>query len=91
MIDMWRRKVVLGTSFIQISEIDTDSNSSLLFVHRNNIQYPFRQGYRIDKSCLQKFFDFSFDSHSLSRMDLSQFLPNRSGHRIGFDLVDYNG
>ena len=48
-IDMWSRKVVLGTSFIQIPKIDVYSNGALLFIDMDNVRYPFRQGYRINK------------------------------------------
>ena len=49
MIDVWSREIVLRTSLIQVSKIDTDSNSALLFGHRDNVRYPFHQGYGINK------------------------------------------
>ena len=70
LIDMRSQEIVLRTSLVQFSKIDTDSNSALLFCYRDNVRYPFRQGYRINKPYLQKLFYFSFDSRTLPRMDL---------------------
>ena len=80
----------LRKSFVQVSEIDVDSNGALLFVHRDNVRYPFCHGYRINKSCLQNFFYFGFNSHGLLVMDLMQFLPNKFCYGIGFNFMKNN-
>ena len=79
MIDMRGRKVVLGTRFIQIPKVDTDSNGALLFIDRDNVRYPFHQGYRINKPSFQKLLNFNLYSCGLLRMDLPKFLPDRFG------------
>ena len=70
LIDMWSRKVVLGTIFIQVSKIDTDSNGALLFIDRDNVRYPFRQVYWINKPSFEKFLNFSFNNYGLPRIAL---------------------
>ena len=49
LIDMWSGKVVFGTRFVQSFEIDADSNGALIFIDRDDVRYPFRQGYGINK------------------------------------------
>ena len=88
---MQSRKIVFRTSFFQVSKIDTYSNGALLFVHRENVRYPFCQGYRINKPSFRKFLNFSFYSCGLLRMDLPKFFPDRFGRGISFNLVDHNG
>ena len=51
LVDMRSGKVSFGTSFVQISEIDVDSNGALLFIDRDDVRYPFHQGYGINKPC----------------------------------------
>ena len=70
LIDVRGRKVVFGTRFIQIPKIDADSNGALPFIDMDNVRYPFRQGYRINKPNFEKFLNFGFNSCSLPRMDL---------------------
>ena len=91
MVDVWSRKVVFGTSFVQISKIDTDSNGALLFIDKDNDRYPFHQGYRINKPNFEKFLNFKFNSYGLPRMELDKFLPDRFSRGIGFNLMDRNG
>ena len=91
MIDMWSRKFVLGTRFIQVSKIDADSNGALLFIDRDNVRYPFLQRYRINKTSFQKFLNLSFNSCGLPRMDLPKFFHDRFSRGITFNLVDHNG
>ena len=67
---MWSEKVVFGTSFVQISEIDADSNGALFFIDRDDIRYPFRQGYGINKPSFEKFLYLSFNSCGLPWMEL---------------------
>ena len=88
---MQSRKVFLGTSFIQVSKINTDSNGSLLFIDRDNVRYPFHQGYWINNPSFEKFLNFSFNSYSLPRMYLPKFLLDRFIHGISSNLMDHNG
>ena len=49
LFDMWSRKIVFRKIFVQVLEIDTDSNGALFFVHRDNVRYPFvgpRKGHK---------------------------------------------
>ena len=85
------REIVLRKILIQVSKIDTDSNSALFFGYRDNIRYPFHQGYEINKPRFEKFLNFSFNSCGLPRMDLPYFFPGRFSCGIGFNLMEHNG
>ena len=70
MVDMQSRKVVFGTNFVQISKIDRDSIGALLFIDSDDVRYPFREGYGVNKPRFEKFIYFSFNSCVLPWMDL---------------------
>ena len=50
LVDEWRGIIVLGTSVIDISIINTDSNSALPFGDRYYIGDPIRQRDGVDKT-----------------------------------------
>ena len=66
LIDEGRREVILRIGTIDITVINTDSNSALLFVHRNYIRDPIRQWNGVNETSLEKLFDFCFDGCGLS-------------------------
>ena len=47
------RVVVLGTGFVKVSKVRTNTNSPLLLINRNRVGYPLCQSYGIDKTSLQ--------------------------------------
>lgn len=59
-------EVILWTGLVNVTIINTDSNSTLLFSHREDIRHPVRERNGIDETSLEKLFDFCFDSGSLS-------------------------
>ena len=73
LIDMQSQKIAFGTSFVQVSKIDADSNGALLFIDGDNNRYPFRQGYKINKPSFEKFLYLNFNSCGLPWMDLPFF------------------
>lgn len=58
-------EVVLWTGPVNVTIINTDSNDTLLFSHRDDIIHLVREGNGIDETSLEKLFDFYFNSGSL--------------------------
>lgn len=62
------RIVIFRTCAIDVMIINTNPNSSLLFGHKENVRYPVYWWDRINKPCLEKLFNFSFDGRSFSQV-----------------------
>ena len=39
-VDVWERKIIFKTSFVKISEINTDSHLAIFFGNRDDIGQP---------------------------------------------------
>jgi len=58
--------VILGTGSINITVINTDPDGTLLFIHRDDIGNPICEWDGVDKTSLEKLFNFRFNGCSLS-------------------------
>ena len=58
--------VIFQAGSVDIAIIDTDANSILLFIHRDNVRDPIYEWDRVNETSFKKFFNFRFDSCSLA-------------------------
>ena len=60
-IDVWQRKIILGTSLVQIPIINTYAYFFIFLRHGNNVGNPIRVGYCGKGTSFQLLFYFFFD------------------------------
>ena len=65
LVDKRSGEVVFGTSQIQITEVSTHTNGSLLFINGNMIGNPSGIRNGVYKVCFAQFIDPSFDGKGL--------------------------
>ena len=73
-IDIWQRKVILGTRSIQIPVIYTHSHLAIFLQHWYYVGHPLGILGHFEESCVQLFLHFFFDLQQHLRLDPSQFL-----------------
>jgi hypothetical protein len=77
LIDEGGRKVVFGTSFVNIPIINAYVDCALFLVDRDKIGNPVSEGHRVNKAGFEKFFDFKFNSGLLYLGELDEGVVER--------------
>jgi hypothetical protein len=77
LIDEGGRKVVFGTSFVDIPIINAYMNGALFLVNRDKIGNPVCESHRLNKADFQKFLDFELDSSHFLWVNWMKALPDR--------------
>jgi hypothetical protein len=90
LIDEGGRKVVFGTSFVDIPIINTYTNGSLLLVNRDKIGNPVSESHRINKSSFKKFLDFELDSSHFTWVNWMKALSDKFSARVCLYLMYHN-
>ena len=89
---MRKRVAVLGTSFVKISEVDTDTPLPVFLLYYHRIRQQFWIPDLGNEACLEQSVDFFIHSFRPLRSELSSFLPNRFERRVDDQLVGrYDG
>jgi len=87
LINEWCQEVVFRTCLIQVPKIHANTDRTLLLIHGNRVGDPFRQRNWVDKSCIEKHFNFRLYCRCLSWVHRSQLLTNLFYIIIGLNLV----
>jgi len=59
-------EVILRTGLVDVTVINTDSNGTLFFIHRDDIGNPISEWTGVNKASLEKLLNFCFNGCSLS-------------------------
>ena len=89
-VDMRQTKVVLQTGFIQIPEIHTHLNPTVLLWHRNYVGQPSWVFRYQQEPYVNLLGDLFFDLEGLVWVDPSEFLLERAGLWVKREPVIYN-
>jgi hypothetical protein len=84
LIDEGGRKVVFGTSFVDIPIINTYTNGALFLVNRDKIGNLVCESHQINKAGFQKFLDFDLYSSHFTWVNWMKALPD--GFSVGVCL-----
>ena len=90
LIDEGGRKVVFGTSFVNIPIINTYTNGALFLVDRDKIGNPVSEGHRVNKAGFEKFLDFELDSSRFTWVNWTKALLDEFSIRVCLDLMYHN-
>ena len=90
LIDEGGRKVVFGTTFVDIPIINAYTNGALFLVNRDKIGNPVCESHRINKSGFKKFLDFKLDSSRFTWVNWMKALPNGFSVWVCLDLMYHN-
>jgi hypothetical protein len=86
MIDEGGRKVVFGTSFVDIPIINAYTNCALFLVNRDKIGNPVSESHRVNKAGFKKFLDFELDSNRFTWVNWTKAFPD-TGLALGYVLI----
>jgi hypothetical protein len=81
LIDKGGRKVVFGTSFVDIPIINTYMNGALFLINWDKIGNPVYESHQINKAGVEKFLDFELDSSRFTWVNWMKAFPD--GFSIG--------
>jgi hypothetical protein len=84
------RKVVFGTSFINIPIINTCTNCALFLIDRDKIGNPFSESHRINKAIFKNFLDFELDSSHFTWVSWKKALMDGFSVGVCLDLMYHN-
>jgi hypothetical protein len=77
LIDEGGKKVVFGTSFVDIPIINGYTNSTLFLVDWDKIGNLVSEGHRVNKDSFDNFLDFKLDSSHFTWVNWMKALPDR--------------
>jgi hypothetical protein len=75
-------EIILWTGLVQILEVHTYVNCSLLFVDRNGISHPLSELNGVDETGFEDFLYFSLNSCYILRINQTKLLSDRLGVNI---------